>query len=192
MNTAYLSPSALILVAIMPDPRDMQYARVLGWYRIPVRTAPRVLNVDYLAFYQPSTFGAQKWRVEYLAPVLGHELTTRIDLISEEPDHPRAHEEYFKIQIGSLQALSDPILAGGWKRLTFLYTTGEYLQNARQLTDLTVRSSERKRLWKALRERADQSGEYRAKDPVEDLSPQVLAALLGIPSDLDEFNSQGD
>ncbi|MFO8036090.1 MAG: hypothetical protein R6U57_05640 [Anaerolineales bacterium] len=192
MNGAYLSPSALILVAIMPDPRDLQYARVLGWYRIPVRTAPRVLNVDYLAFYQPGTFGDRKWRVEYLAPVLGHELTTRLDLISEEPDHPRAHEEYFKIQLGSLQALPHPILAGGWKRFTFLYTTGEYLREANQLTDLTVRSSERKRLWKALRERADQDRAYRAKDPVEGLSPEVLAALLGIPSDLDEFTTQGD
>lgn len=192
MNSAYLSPSALILVAIMPDPRDMQYARVLGWYRIPIRTAPRVLNVDYLAFYQPGTFGDRKWRVEYLAPVLGHELTTRLDLISEEPDHPRAHEEYFKIQLGSLQALPHPILAGGWKRFTFLYTTGAYLQEAQLLTDLTVRSSERKRLWKALRERADRSKEYRAKDPVEDLSPEVLAALLGIPSNLEAFTNQGD
>jgi hypothetical protein len=192
MNTAYLSPLALILVAIMPDPRDMQYARVLGWYRIPVRTAPRVLNVDYLAFYQPATFGNRKWRVEYLAPVLGHELTTRMDLICEEPDHPRAHEEYFKVQLGSLVTLSRPILAGGWKRFTFLYTTGEYLGEAYQLTDLTVRSSERKRLWKALRERADQTGEYRAEDRLEDLSPSVLAALLGIPLDLDEGIARGD
>jgi len=188
MKIMQLSPSALILVAIMPEPRDMQYARVLGWYRIPVCTAPRILNVDYLAFYQPATFGDERWRVERIAPVRGHELTTRIDLISEEPEHPRAHEEYYKVQLGPLQNLPEPILAGNWKRFTFLYTTGEYMRNARLLTDLTVRPSERKRLWKALRERADQASEYKADAPKKDLSPEVLAALLGLTSHPDELN----
>ncbi len=56
MNMSYLSPAALILVAIIPTPEDLQVARVLGWYRIPIRTAPRILNVDFLAFYQPASF----------------------------------------------------------------------------------------------------------------------------------------
>jgi hypothetical protein len=30
----------IVLVAIMKDPRDLEIARVLGWYRIPVRHAP--------------------------------------------------------------------------------------------------------------------------------------------------------
>ena len=50
--------SALILVAIMPARRDLEIARLLGWYRIPLRSAPKVVNVDYLAFYQASAFGA--------------------------------------------------------------------------------------------------------------------------------------
>ncbi|MBS3750367.1 MAG: hypothetical protein KGY39_02555 [Anaerolineales bacterium] len=188
MKTVQLSPSSLILVAIMPEPRDMQYARVLGWYRIPVCTAPRILNVDYLAFYQPATFGDDRWRVERIAPVRGHELTRRIDLISEDPEHPRAHEEYYKVQLGPLQNLPEPILAGNWKRFTFLYTTGQYMRKARLLTDLTVRSSERKRLWKALRERSDQTSEYTADAADEDLSPKVLAALLGLSTHPDELS----
>ncbi len=28
-------PNALILVAFVPSPRDLEVARVLGWYRIP-------------------------------------------------------------------------------------------------------------------------------------------------------------
>lgn len=173
------SPTDLILVAFMPSPRDMQLARVLGWYRIPARTAPRVLSVDYLAFYQPASFGkGHKWRVEYLAPVRGHELTTRLEILKEEPDHPRAHEEYYKIQLGPIQTLPRPIRAGDWKRFTFLYTTGEYLQHAETLNDLTVRSAERSTLWSALRERAASAQEYQA--PQVDLNPAVLAALLGI------------
>jgi len=188
VTSFYPSPSALILVAIMPEPEDLGYARLLGWYRIPVRTAPRVLNVDYLAFYQPASFVDHKWRVETIAPVLGHELTTRIDLLREEPDHPRAHEEYYKIQLGPLKTLPRPIPAKTWKRLTFLYTTGDYLRRARRLTDLTVRTSERITLWKALRERAGESETYQARKLEEDLPPQVIAALLGIP---DQFLNSG-
>ena len=45
-----IKPSDLILVAIIPSVRDMEIARLLGWYRIPLRTAPKVIAVDYLAF----------------------------------------------------------------------------------------------------------------------------------------------
>jgi hypothetical protein len=181
MNGSYLSPSALILVAIIPTPDDLQVARVLGWYRIPIRTAPKILNVDYLAFYQPASFLERKWQIEYLAPVLGHELTTRLDLLREEGNHPRADEEYFKIQLGQMRRLAQPIRAGKWKRFTFLYTTGEYFQKARILTDLTVRPGERRQLWKALRERGSSGAAYQEElDQLVDLPLQALSALLGI------------
>ena len=183
MNLSYLSPSALILVAIIPTPEDLQVARVLGWYRIPIRTAPRILNVDFLAFYQPASFSDRKWKIEFLAPVIGHELTTRIDLLREEKDHPRAGEEYYKVQLGPMQPLPHPITAGEWKRFTFLYTTGEYLQSARKLTELTVRPAERRRLWKALRERGSLVPGYQAElKNIEDLSLAALSVLLGIPN----------
>ena len=88
--------NSLILVAFVPTPRDLEVARVLGWYRIPLRTAPKVVSVDYLAFYQPASFGDRKWCIETIAPVRGHELVIRAELIRDEPDHPKAAEEYFK------------------------------------------------------------------------------------------------
>jgi hypothetical protein len=137
--------------------------------------------VDYLAFYQPASFQDRKWRVEYLAPVHGHELTTRIDLLQAEKDHPRADEDYFKIQLGPVQQLRFPILAGKWKRFTFLYTTGEYFVKAKNLTDLTVRPGERRQLWKALRERGCCLPEYQADPPLENGLPmELLSAILGI------------
>jgi hypothetical protein len=114
-----LKLSDLILVCLLPSPRDLEIARLLGWYRIPLRTAPKVVAVDYLAFYQTSAFGGRGGRIEYLAPVRGHELTTRAELLKDEPNHPRAQEEYYKIQIGALEKLPVPIVAGKWKRLTF-------------------------------------------------------------------------
>ena len=44
--------SSFVLVVFVPQPRDMEILRLLGWYRIPMRSAPKVLDVDYLAFYQ--------------------------------------------------------------------------------------------------------------------------------------------
>jgi hypothetical protein len=174
-----IQSTALVLVAVVNNPRDLEIARLLGWYRIPLRTAPKVIAVDYLAFYQTGSFGEGKWRIQYIAPVRGHELTTRAELLRTEPDHPRAKEEYYKIQLGTLELLDQPILADTWRRITFLYTTGEYLLRAATINDLVIQSDERQLLWQALRERAEQG--YGTQDlPDMDLSEEVLAILLGI------------
>ena len=149
-------PTSLVLVAVVNNPRDLEIARLLGWYRIPLRTAPKVIAVDYLAFYQTGAFGDDKWRIQYIAPVRGHELTTRAELLQTEADHPRAKEEYYKVQLGALERLPQPILADTWRRITFLYSTGEYLLRAKTINDLVVQSDERQLLWQALRERAEQ------------------------------------
>ena len=175
-----LSPTSLILVCLLPTPRDLEIARLLGWYRIPFRTAPKVVAVDMLAFYQPATFGEAGGKIEYIAPVRGHELTTRAELLRDEADNPHAGEEYFKIQLGPLERLAHPVVAEKWKRLTFLYTTGEYLLKAQTLNDLVVQSDERQLLWSSLRERAERSQEYKTDLPEADLPPEVVIALLGI------------
>src|SRR5919106_105217 len=175
-----LSPTSLVLVCLLPTPRDLEIARLLGWYRIPLRTAPKVVAVDYLAFYQPSAFGERGGKIEYIAEVRGHELTTRGELLKDEADHPRAREEYYKIQIGGLEKLKEPILADKWKRITFLYTTGEYLLKAKTLNDLVVHDVERQILWRSLRERAENEQLYKTDLPGEDIPPDVLLALLGI------------
>jgi len=175
-----LMPTSLVLVCLIPSPRDLEIARLLGWYRIPFRNAPKVIAVDYLAFYQPGSFGELSGRIEFVAPVRGHELTTRAELLRDEPDHPRAGEEYFKIQLGALERLERSIATDKWKRLTFLYTTGEYLLNAQTLNDLVVKSDERQLLWHSLCERAASEQLYKTSLPEPDIPPDVLSALLGI------------
>lgn len=175
-----LQPTSLILVCLLPTPRDLEIARLLGWYRIPLRTAPKVVAVDYLAFYQPSIFGDRGGKIEFVAEVRGHELTTRAELLKDEEDHPRAKEEYFKMQIGGLEKLKEPVLTDKWKRITFLYTTGEYLLKAKTINDLVVDGDERQLLWMSLRERAENAQLYKADLPDTDIPPDVLMALLGI------------
>ncbi len=183
-GNSFRSPadSALILVAVMPSPRDMEIARLFGWYRIPLRSAPKVVAVDYIAFYQPGSFQESKWIIEYFAPVFGHELTTRLELLNEELDHPHAHEAYYKIQLGQLVRLPFPIAVGTWKRITFFYTTGEYLHNATTVKDLVVRRNERRLLWRALCERALDEQEYNTggilQMKVDDHSVDELLGIL--------------
>jgi len=177
----YPEPTALILVVVMNNPRDMEIARLLGWYRIPLHSAPKVISVDYLAFYQTAAFSEEKWRVQYIAPVLGHELSTRLELLKDEPNHPHAHQEYYKIQIGAIRRLPKPVLAENWRRITFLYTTGEYFQHADTINDLIVHPEDRQVLWQALHERASQNQEYHPAEEMKlDLDADMLAALLGI------------
>ncbi len=175
-----LKPTDLILVCLLPTPRDLEIARLLGWYRIPLRTAPKVVTVDYLAFYQPSAFAEHGGQIEFIAQVKGHELTTRGELLKDEANHPRANEEYYKLQLGALEKLKDPIRAEKWKRITFLYSTGEYLVNAKLLNDLVVQNEERQVLWKNLRERAENEQLYKTDLPETGIPPEILMALLGI------------
>ena len=151
------SPAAhdLVLVAILNRPRDLEIARTLGWYRIPLGTAPRTVRVDWLAFYLPAAFNAQRWSVRYLAEVRGIELLTRRELLYLEADHPRAALPYYKLQLGPLLELDPPIPARGWRRFSFLYTTGNRLYTALDLNQLRVPASrDRERLWRMLRDRA--------------------------------------
>jgi len=185
-----LKPKDLILVCLLPTPRDLEIARLLGWYRIPLRTAPKVIAVDYLAFYQPSAFGQRGGQIEYIAEVRGHELTTRGELLKDEADHPHAREEYYKIQIGGLEKLGQPVLADKWKRITFLYTTGEYLLNAKTLNDLVVAGDERQVLWHSLRERAENEQLYKTESPEVDIPPDLLMALLGIQESEESYGSK--
>ena len=177
-----MNSTDLILVVILKDKRDLEIARVLGWYRIPVKSAPKTVAVDWLAFYQTAKFGDEKWAIHYIAPVRGHELATRAELLRTQPDHPRANEQYYKIQIGPLERLPRPIPSRKWRRLTFVYTTGEKLLAAEELNDLIIQSSEREMMWQALRERGLQAEkQYETRSGGEiDLALLCALGTLGI------------
>ncbi len=174
-----LTDTELVLVAIMPKPRDLEIARMLGWYRIPLKSAPKIIQPDLIAFYQTAQFPAgHRSRIEFAAEVRGVELTTRGELFRDEPDHPRAHEEYYKIQIGGLEALPRPIIADEWKRFTFFYTTGTHLYQAQTIRGLAMKSGERSALWQAIRERQAQYGNMSAAGEEGEI-PSELLFLLG-------------
>jgi hypothetical protein len=82
--------------------------------------------------------------------------------------------------LGPLFNLERPVEAPTWRRLTFLYTTGAHVARAATVNDLVVTSEERVTLWRSLRERALQSGQYKPADlPELPLDPELLK-LLGL------------
>jgi hypothetical protein len=126
-----------VLVAIMNTRRDFEIARDEGWYRIPQRHAPQSATAAAaLAFYFTKAFGDDRWSIRWYAPIRGHELVRRRDLLPDERDHVRADEAYYKLQLGPLMQLELPIYSLRWRRVTFIETSWDRFTAAEEINDL--------------------------------------------------------
>lgn len=142
-----------VLVAVLPSPADLVTADQLGWYRVPVARAPAQLGADYLAFYQTGAFPAgEKWQVSTLAAVRAVRIMTRAELLPDHHDHPRAQARYFRVDIGPLWRLPQPIPSRRLRRITFIPTTLARLLAAGEINDLWDKGQHQDRLWHALLE----------------------------------------
>ncbi len=156
-NTAYADAEARrrsVLVAVMNNADDLRRAASDGWYRIPQRRAPKRIAADYLAFYQTGKFAPapEAQSVTYYAPTRRYRLLTRAELMPDAADHARANDYYFRIDIGPLQRLAQPIPSATLRRLTFIHTTLDRLLSASDVRDLFPKSDPFETLWQALRE----------------------------------------
>ena len=160
-------PEDRVLVAYVPRPADFALVQTEGWYRIPQRYAPKGLHAEYFAFYFGRHFGPEKWAIHYYARQTGHELVTRLSLFPDEPEHPRAHDLYYKVQLGPLQRRPQPIVSLRWRRITFIHTTWDRFQDAAEINDLFIDGEGYvDRLYAALKERGIQAERhYRVREP---------------------------
>lgn len=160
-------PEDRVLVAYVPEPKDFNRIQEDGWYRIPVRYAPKGLHAEYIAFYFGSRFGPEKWAIHYYARNEGHELTTRLALIPSEPAHERANDLYYKVQLGPLLRLKEPIVSLRWRRVTFIHTTWDRFHDATEINDLFVEGNPYvDRLYATLKERGIQAERnYHVNEP---------------------------
>jgi len=130
-------PEDRVLVGVMPHPRDLELAREQHWYRVPVKSAPKGIHAEYVAFYFTQAFGPDlRWAIHYYARRTGHELVRRVDLLPEEAEHPRANDLYYKLQLGPLREKQPPIVSLRWRRITFIQTTWDRFVAAREINDL--------------------------------------------------------
>ena len=135
-ETASINLSAeRVLVVIVPSQRDWELVEHEHWYRIPVARAPARLTSEYLAFYNTSKV-ENRWSICQYAPVRGYRLCKRRDLLPDELNHPRANLAYYKIELGPLEMLPNPIPSLKLRRITFIATTIERLLQAHDVTDL--------------------------------------------------------
>lgn len=143
-----------VLVCVVNNATDLQRAASEGWYRIPQRRAPRRVGADYLAFYQTGAFKGQPeaQTVTFYAETRRYHLQTRRELVPSEPDHARAEDFYFRIDIGPLRRLARPVPSASMRRITFIHTTLDRLLSAEDVRDLFYTEDPFDTLWKTLRE----------------------------------------
>ena len=145
-------PYTTVLVAVLKEPRDLALARDGHWYRIPVKKLPtRAVGAPIVAFYQTRAFGEERWAIRYYAQARRWAEVRRIDLLPDEPDHPRAQEWYYQVWLGPLQALPQPIRSHRWRRITFIVTHWERLQAVEAVEELLHGSVWDEHLWRAMR-----------------------------------------
>lgn len=140
-----------LLVGILRDARDFQILQDQLWYRIPKRYAPKHFPPEYLALYQGKTFGADAYAVNYWGRVRDIRLVKRRELLPNDLTHPRSDEEYYQIQLASLERLPDSIHSARWRRILFIPTTLEKFRLAREINDLFAGTQLEDLLWQAFK-----------------------------------------
>jgi very-short-patch-repair endonuclease len=111
------------------------------------------MAAEYLAFYQTAAFPEEeRWQIRWMAPVRGYFVTSRRELLPEEPDHPRAADLYYKVTLGPMIALRRAIPSRRLRRIAFIATTLVRLCDGAEINDLWIRTSAQERLWTALRQ----------------------------------------
>jgi hypothetical protein len=130
-------PEDRVLVGVMPHPADLEIAQNRHWYRVPVSHAPNGIFAEYIAFYMTGKFPeALRYQIRYYARRTGHELVRRRDLMPDQPGHPRADNQYYKIQLGPVKTKEPPIISRRWRRITFIQTTWDRFVSAEEINDL--------------------------------------------------------
>ena len=138
-----------VLIVVVPTMDDWLRVRDQHWYRIPLSRAPRQIAAQYLAFYHTKSCGDLRWAVHYYAPVRCYHLTKRREILPLEPDHARADDLYYKVELGPLEALPRPVPARSLRRVTFIMTTLSRLMRAGEIGDLWLRSDRQDKLHRA-------------------------------------------
>jgi hypothetical protein len=141
-----------VLVVLVNNQDDWLRVVEEHWYRIPLRTAPQPVAASYLAFYQTRVFGADAFRIRYYAPVLRYQRLTRRELLPLEADHPRASQQYYRIELGALQELARPVPSRRLRRITFIPTTLRRLNEADEINDLWMADDVEDLLWDLFRD----------------------------------------
>ena len=139
-----------VLVAVLNNKRDFEILQTQHWYRIPFKSAPRIISenrLNYVAFYQTKIFKEDAFSVKWYSEVSNIEIVKRKDLLPDEKLHPRKDDDYYKINIRELLPLSKSITSKRWRRIIFIETTPSRLKQADEINDLFHESFLEEKFW---------------------------------------------
>lgn len=111
-----------VLVAVLKNRRDLNMLLKKHIYRMPVFYAPKK-KAEYIAFYQPSSFGSEGSRINYYAKIKNIKILKRENILPQEKDHPNAKEEYCLARLAGLKRLDLPVLNRIRMRISFGFTS---------------------------------------------------------------------
>ena len=112
-----------VLVALLKTKADFAILQEEGWYRIPVKSAPKAWPPSWLAFYQPLAFKDDAYRIRYFGEVLDINIVSRRELFPNEFESIKSENMYYRLRIKELQELNEPIISLRPRRLVFIPTT---------------------------------------------------------------------
>jgi very-short-patch-repair endonuclease len=124
-----------VLVGVLKSKDDLGILLKHRWYRIPAAHLPE-RKFKYLAFYQPASFGKNGKRIAYYARVLRKKTVKRIKLLPKEPGHPRANDDYLKIEFSKIIKLTPAVKNIVPRRITFGFTDLKTLHSAGNILEL--------------------------------------------------------
>ena len=124
-----------VFIGVVKRPGDLAAALRERWYRVPAEKAPRG-GFTHIAFYQPSSFGAEGGKIRFYAKTLSCSKARRLDLLPDQPEHPCATREYVRYALSAPVELPRPIRNGGCERVSCGYTTMRLLRSAKDIHGL--------------------------------------------------------
>lgn len=130
-------PEDRVLVGVLNTKRDFGFAQNDRWYRIPQARMPNGVHVEYVAFFfSGAVFKEKSGGIHFFARQRGVELAYRRDLVTQQPDHPRSNEVYYKVQLAQLREKTPPVLNPTRRTIAFIYTTWDRFVHAQTVSDL--------------------------------------------------------
>ena len=96
----------------------------------------REKKIRYLAFYQPKHFKEEAFKIRWYGEVRDILVMKRKELFPEQKSHPRADEDYYRLELSALNERTQPIFCRRPRRVLFIATTLEKFQKAIEINDV--------------------------------------------------------
>lgn len=191
-------PDDRVLVGVINRKRDLTYMQNAGWYRIPQPRMQHGVYTEYLAFFlsgvAAKSFDAPG--IHFYARKAGLELAYRRDLIPHQPNHSRAGDIYYKVQLADIIPKIPAITNPTRRSISFIFTTWDRFVSARVIADLYSQSDYYvDRIYHALRDhniRAERYWDAQKKQTGQGAHLRILCAkglLIASPTPDDDEDS---